>query len=126
MRQGKQAIVTKFILSSFSDIKTNCKKNPSLVLLALMLRLRPIMSLALRRKGKINLDVPIPSAPRQQLLISLNWIVLAIRARHMSSLNKRIIKELLAGINHEKTITNNKREAFVERIHAAKLNKHYR
>jgi ribosomal protein S7 len=71
MKQGKKTIAEKAVMMAFYKVKKNVYKKPVLLLLNLMLRLKPILSIIIRRKGKQFIDLPIPLTPKQQLMFSL-------------------------------------------------------
>jgi ribosomal protein S7 len=71
MKQGKKTIAEKAIMIAFYKVKKSIYKKPVLLLLDLMLRLKPLLSIMIRRKGKQYIDLPIPLTPKQQLMLSL-------------------------------------------------------
>jgi len=126
IKHGRKHIAEKIVLKSFNDIKYTLRKKPILLLISLLLKTRPVISFVSKRKGKRFIDIPIPLKAKQQLLISLKWIVLAIKINQSISLKKKITNELLTCVLNKGTRLKIRKNIFLKRIFNARLNSRYR
>ena len=126
IKHGRKHIAEQTVLKSFKEIKYKIQKKPILLLISLLLKTRPIISFVSKRKGKQVIDIPIPIAAKKQLLISLKWIVLAIKINKSISLKKKITNEFVKfGLNTGLSLKTRK-SSFLKRIFESRLNSRYR
>jgi len=126
MQDGNRARISKIVKKSLIHAKTIIKKLPIYILFGMILRTRPILDVISRRKGKRYLDIPVPLVPRRQLIKSLSWIVIAIKARRVNRLDKRIAAELISSSTNDKTAVFVKYKTLLAKLREARTNIYYR
>lgn len=126
MQGGNQARISKIVKRSLIHAKAIIKKLPIYVLFGTVLRTRPILDVISRRKGKRYLDIPVPLIPRRQLIKSLSWIVIAIKARRVNRLDKRIAAELISSSTNDKTAVFVKYKTLLAKLRESRTNIYYR
>jgi ribosomal protein S7 len=97
MRGGKKVAVEAGLREAFSRFKIkNYPKHPLPLLFRHLLAQRPLFVLSHVRRGKEVKEVPIPLASRRQLVLVLNWYVIAIKSYVRRYLSEKIYRDLKA------------------------------
>lgn len=129
MHQGKKFKVEKAILNAFYMFKQNYfGSQPFLILFRYLIHYRPLLGFSKIRISRQFKQIPVPLAPRRQIIISFNWFVRALRSLVSGHLKDKIYQELKNITNNQKTSLKRYKETqeFYFQLITHRVNSRYR
>lgn len=92
MFNGKKHVIEKIMANIWYNMKVKYRAKPIDIFFASIIQLRPLMGSLLRRVGVVYKNVPVPLAPRRQLVIALKWLTSQIKMEPELDLRSRIFR----------------------------------
>jgi ribosomal protein S7 len=126
MRQGKKALVEKYVWNAFRKVKHKTKKNVIVLLFSTLMKIRPLFGFISKRIGREFKKVPIPLLPRRQIIIALKWFVDSVKLNRSSSLEKRICSELWTFTKKRPSFLRRRYIAYAVEVYQNRLNSRFR
>jgi small subunit ribosomal protein S7 len=95
MKKGKKEKAEKILASAFSEIQENQKKDPLLIFLKAMERLRPLVEVRPVRRGGATYQIPVPCFEKRGISLSMKWILENARKKKAVLLSQSLGSALL-------------------------------
>lgn len=104
MLKGKKFKVERSILNAFYNFKQNYRSSrPFFILFRYLIFYRPILGFSRIRKSREYKSIPVPLAPRRQIIVSFKWFTQSLKLLNSGSLEQKFYQELLSIRNNSKT-----------------------
>lgn len=130
MQRGRKAAAEKIVFRAFNKIKIEFHKNAWKILYLALIKNRPLLGFAPIRLGREIKQIPIPLSARRQLVISLKWLITAIKLiRYDSgkiSIEDVLYAQLKSFMNKERTILTRRRIDHIKELIENRVNLHHR
>lgn len=81
IKRGRKIWAANFVLKVFFELKKSEKIDPMFIFFAAFLKLSPKLLLQPMKFGGQTKMIPIPITLKKQIVLVLNWVVLAIKAQ---------------------------------------------
>lgn len=101
MLSGKKHIIEKIMSQLLYQFKLKYKAKPILILFLSIIRLKPLLGTISKRVGSNWKTVPVPLAPRRQLVLALKWLVSQIKVEPEKTLKERITRTFNSLVHKE-------------------------
>jgi ribosomal protein S7 len=126
MKSGKKAVIEKLTFAAFKQIKKKTKRNTLYLFLTILLKFRPLLGFISKRFGKQFKKIPVPLYPRRQIIVSLKWLVTAIKVNRLSFFGLRLASEFLDFHLGKKTLLSKRYNDHLVEINENRLNHRFR
>ena len=124
-KNGKKVIAIRFVKNIFLKLKLVLKKNPIILFIFLLKRLKPFIEIVKVRKSGKNYEVPVPLKKKRQIYLVFKWFVGLIKLQNSKystlaydNYSKEICKFLLRRgvlVNYKRNLI---KKAFVNRAYS--------
>lgn len=94
MLNGKKHVIEKVLVKVWYSFKLKNEARPIEILFSSLIRLKPLVGIIKKRRGKGWKEIPFPLEPRRQLVISLKWLISQIRMDPEITLYARTLRTL--------------------------------
>lgn len=123
MLNGKKHIIEKLLSQLLYKFKLKYRVQPITLLFVSLIRLKPLLGFVQKRVGSVWKSVPIPLKPREQLVLSLKWLINQIKLEPEITLRARILNTFALLLRRKSRNKRIKRSALLtkKRIHYFKI-----
>ena len=111
-KRGKKVIAQAFVRNIFLKLKLGLNKNPILLFLCTLKKLKPYVELIRIRKSGKSYEVPVPLKKKRQIFLAFSWFVSIIKKqknKNSSLMFNRYAKEICKVLLNRGLLINHKR-----------------
>jgi len=111
-KKGKKVIASLFVRQIFLKLKLSLNKNPILLFLFMLKKLKPYIEIIKVRKSGKSYEVPVPLKKKRQIYLAFSWFVSIIKkqkGRNGGARYNRYAKEICKVLLNKGLLVNHKR-----------------
>lgn len=104
MRDGKKTVAQKQVYSALSQLQSQFKKEPTVILGDVIDAVAPQMEVRSRRVGGAAYQVPMPVRPSRAVALALRWLIQEARKRSNSqyhTFGEKLAAEITDALNNQ-------------------------
>jgi len=126
MLQGKKHLIEKIMYNSFYQMKNKFRRQPLILLFIILMKLKPLLGFISKRLGKEWKQIPVPLAPRRQLIMALKWLVAHTKTESDRTLEARLIRVFNSFFQKKKTALTKYRNQYHFNLTQERVNSRFR
>ena len=100
MLNGKKTVAENIVYTALDEASAKLKQPPMEVLNKAMDNISPMVQLKSRRVGGANYQIPTEVSASRKIILSLQWLITAARARKGMPMAKRLASEIIEAYNN--------------------------